>query len=132
MHIGFDPGNNACVFPAFAQRDFLTADEIEKIREAQVYEPASFRLSPFSHKQTARSVAATGNKGQEGPLARGPAAFLEDYVEILDAIDTVSDDALKRKVDISAGTGSVAEQKRSFWFNCRRSKTASRTISTCI
>jgi hypothetical protein len=38
--------------------------------------------------------------------------LLEDYTQIIDAIDTVSDDALKRKVDISVGVTAVADAEK--------------------
>jgi hypothetical protein len=40
--------------------------------------------------------------------------LLEDYAQIIDAIDTVSDDALKRKLDITAGTAAVAAAEAKF------------------
>ena len=40
--------------------------------------------------------------------------LLEDYSSIIDAIDTVSDDALKRGVDITEGTVAVTEAERRF------------------
>jgi hypothetical protein len=102
----------ACVFPAFAQRDFLTADEIEKIREAQ--EPNQ-RLSVYLlfAKQRLDQLQQQVTKDKKG-RSLAVRQLLEDYVEILDAIDTVSDDALKRKVDISAGTTAVAEAEKKF------------------
>ena len=38
--------------------------------------------------------------------------LLEDYTKIIEAIDTVSDDALKRKLDIAEGMKAVAESNR--------------------
>ncbi|MDP9053661.1 MAG: hypothetical protein M3N93_05080, partial [Acidobacteriota bacterium] len=40
--------------------------------------------------------------------------LLEDYSNIIDAIDTVSDDALKRGVDISAGASAVTASENTF------------------
>jgi len=40
--------------------------------------------------------------------------LLEDYTQIIDAIDTVSDDALKRKLDISPSMAAVAAAEKNF------------------
>ena len=40
--------------------------------------------------------------------------LLEDYTQIIDAIDTVSDDALKRKLDIAEGIAAVAAASKNF------------------
>jgi len=40
--------------------------------------------------------------------------LLEDYSQIIDAIDTVSDDALKRGVDITEGTIAVTASEKRF------------------
>jgi hypothetical protein len=40
--------------------------------------------------------------------------LLEDYSSIIDAIDTVSDDALKRGVDIAEGTTAVTDSEKRF------------------
>jgi hypothetical protein len=38
--------------------------------------------------------------------------LLEDYTKIIDAIDTVSDDALKRKIAMDEGTAAVAKTEK--------------------
>jgi hypothetical protein len=40
--------------------------------------------------------------------------LLDEYGKIIDAIDTVSDDALARKTDISVGTNAVAAAEKEF------------------
>jgi len=92
---------------AFAQqRDFLTADEIDQVREAQ--EPNARLLL---YVQFARQRMSLLNQllSKEKP---GRSALihdtLEDYTHIIEAIDTVADDGLKRKVALNEGMKLVA------------------------
>jgi len=86
---------------AAQQRDFLTPDEADQLREVQ--EPNE-RLKLYSKwallrlDQIEQMVAST---------KAGRATFihnlLEDYGHIIEAMDTVADDALRRKLTIDIG-----------------------------
>lgn len=100
----------ASAAPMFAQREFLTNDEIEKIREAQ--EP-NLRLKLYvlfarQRVDQLQQQIAKDKKGRSLIVRQ----LLEDYSLIIDAIDTVSDDALKRKLDISVGVAAVTEAEK--------------------
>src|SRR5947209_9948652 len=88
----------ASAIPAFAQRDFLTADEIEKVREAQLPNDR-LKLYALLAKQRLDQLQRLLEKEKKGRSLTAR-ELLEDYSNIIDAIDTVSDDALKRGVDI--------------------------------
>jgi len=98
--------------PALAQRDFLTSDEIEKVREAQLPNDR-LKLYALLAKQRLDQLQRLLEKEKKG---RSLAAreLLEDYASIIDAIDTVSDDALKRGIDITEGTAAVAGSEKRF------------------
>jgi hypothetical protein len=93
-------------------RDFLTADEIDQVRLAQ--EPND-RLKLYSTFARQRVDMITQMVAKEKP---GRSAFihstLEDYTRIIEAIDTVTDDALRRSgtVDLTIGMKAVADAEK--------------------
>jgi hypothetical protein len=94
------------------QRDFLTSDEIEKVREAQ--EPNErlklYILFARQRMDQLQQLLAKDKKGRS-VVARD---LLSDYSRIIDAIDTVSDDALKRQATLAEGTAAVSTAEKRF------------------
>lgn len=98
--------------PALAQKDFLTEDEIEKVREAQLPNDRLKLYALFARQRLdqLQRLLEKDKKGRSGEVRE----LLEDYSSIIDAIDTVSDDALKRGVDITEGTVAVTTSEKRF------------------
>jgi len=111
----------AAVF-AQSKRDFLTTDEADQVR--QVQEPAA-RLALY--------LKFAGQRvGQVDQLIAkekaGRSAFihdlLEDYTHIIEAIDTVTDDALRRKVVIENGMGATIKGEQELLARLEKIKAA--------
>jgi hypothetical protein len=111
---------SSSAIPALAQRDFLTSDEVEKVREAQ--EPNErLKLYVIFAKQRMDQLQRLLEKEKKG-RSLSARELLEDYARIIEAIDTVSDDALKRKTDIALGAASVSEAEQRFLSQLNRIK----------
>jgi hypothetical protein len=96
--------------PAAAERDFLTADEVDQVRLAQ--EP-SVRLKlylKFARERVdlLRNLLSKERAGRSALIHE----TLEDYTKIIEAIDTVTDDALKRGLDVQDGIDAVASAEK--------------------
>jgi len=98
--------------PAAAQRDFLSEDEADQIRLAQ--EPNE-RLALYLQFARLRLELVKQTLEVEKP-GRSKLVHdnLEDYSRIIEAIDTVIDDALARKVDLQKGMALVAGREKEF------------------
>ena len=97
----------------FAQdRDFLTPNEVDQVREAQ---DPNDRLALYVHFAKQRMDLLQQYLAKDKP---GRSIFihntLEDYGKIIEAIDSVSDDALLRKQSLDKGLIAVLNAEKEF------------------
>jgi len=103
-----------CASLALAQedRDFLTPNEVDQIRVAQ---DPNERLALYVHFAKQRMDLLQQYLANEKP---GRSVFihntLEDYSHIIEAIDSVSDDALRHNRPIDKGTLAVLQAEKEF------------------
>lgn len=95
---------------AAQQRDFLTSDETDQLREEQ--EPNA-RLALYSKWALLRldeiEQMIASNKAGRATFIHD---LLEDYGHIVEAIDAVADDALRRKISIDTGVTALTGSEK--------------------
>ncbi len=98
--------------PLAAERDFLTAEETDQVREAQ--EPnerlelyTRFARLRLSQIDLLLKEAKPGSAGMVHDL-------LDEYGRIIDEMDMVAEDALERKLDIAKGVKAVVAAEKEF------------------
>lgn len=97
---------------AAQDRDFLTPNEVDQVREAQ---DPNDRLALYVHFAKQRMDLVEQYLAKQKP---GRSIFihntLEDYSKIIEAIDSVADDALRRKLELDKGMIAVVNAEKEF------------------
>ncbi len=96
--------------PCVAQRDFLTAAEVDMLREIQEPDARLTLYIGFAGDRISQlqQLVAKEKTGRSKLIHE----VLDEYTKIIDAIDTVSDDALRRRAPLDKGVKDVAEGEK--------------------
>jgi hypothetical protein len=94
-----------------ATRDFLTPDETEQLRLTALDPNARLKLYVVFARQRVDQLEQqfASSKAGRSILIHD---LLDEFTKIIEAIDTVSDDALKRKLDIGEGMAEVVQAEK--------------------
>ena len=94
----------------FAQKDFLTADEVDQVREAQDPNLRMVLYTKFAKLRLdlLKQLLSKEKAGRSIMIHEQ----LDQYTKIIEAIDTVADDALRRKTDVAVGIGEIAKAEK--------------------
>ncbi len=110
------------ILPLAAQKDFLTGDEVDQIRLIQ--EPNErLKLYMLFAKQRIDQVDSLLKREKAGRSALLH-DLLDDFTKIIEAADTVADDAIRRKVALDEGLMGVIKAERAFADRLGKVKTA--------
>jgi hypothetical protein len=97
--------------PALSQqRDFLSADEVNQLRQAQEPNERLKLYNTFARQRMAqiRKLMETEKPGRSALVHD----LLDDYTKIIEATDAVADDALAHKKTIDVGIAAVAATEK--------------------